>query len=117
MDTLIPIVRMFSSKFGLALACIYFLLAGWVTWVELHETGGGWINLRGMLSAIVTAPSQATLGTLLKSLGVKPVNFSDPGLGGYAQIVLHLLMTAFVIYLLGYGLEWGFRRLATGLRG
>ena len=107
---------LFASRFGYLLAVIYLVLGGRLIWTDLHSSGG-WINLRSMGTVLITAPSQVTLGYLMKAVGVKPVNFSDPGLGGYAQIILHLLVTAFVIYLLGYGLEWGFRRLATGLRG
>lgn len=105
-----------ASRFGYVLAVIYLLLAGRLIWTDLHASGG-WINLRSMGTVLVTAPSQVTLGYLMKALGIRPVNFSDPGFGGYAQIVLHLLVTAVVVYLLGYGLEWGARRVIAGIRG
>ncbi|MEO8296097.1 MAG: hypothetical protein ABI613_11330 [Gemmatimonadota bacterium] len=42
----------------------------WAVQEELRHSGGGWISLRGMMTAIITAPSQATLGELLTWLGV-----------------------------------------------
>ena len=99
------------------MALIYLVLAGWVVQDELRHTGGGWINLRGMGTTLVTAPSQMTFGYLLEFLGLKRVNFSSPGIAGYSQLVLHLLVTAAVVYLVGYGLEWAVRRLLTGGRG
>jgi hypothetical protein len=105
-----------ASRFGYVLAFTYLVLAGRLIWTDLHASGG-WINLRSMGTVLVTAPSQVTLGFLMKALGIRPINFSDPGFGGYAQIALHLLVTAAVVYLLGYGLEWGGRRLIAGIRG
>ena len=104
-----------ASRFGYVLAVIYLILAGRLIWTDIHASGG-WINLRSMGTVLVTAPSQVTLGYLMKAVGIRPVNFSDPGFGGYAQIILHLLVTAAVVYLLGYGLEWGVRRMLSGIR-
>ena len=104
-----------GSRFGYILAVLYLLLAGRLIWTDLHASGG-WINLRSMGTVLVTAPSQVTLGYLMKALGIRPINFSDPGVGGYTQIVLHLLVTAVVVYLIGYGLEWGGRRVIAGIR-
>ena len=80
-----------------------------IAWNEVRHTGGGWINLRGMLTAIATAPSQATLGTLLKKAGVK-VDYARLGAIDYAQIVLHVLATALLVYTLGWGAESLVRR-------
>jgi hypothetical protein len=103
------------SVTGTILAGIYLVIAGYVAQDEIRHTGGGWINLRGMGTFILTAPSQATLGNLLSWLGIPRVSYSDLGVLGYAQIVLHLLVTAGVVYLLGWGLEWvGRRVLASG---
>jgi hypothetical protein len=48
---------------------------------------------------------------------VKPVNLSKPGFSGYAQLVVHLLVSAIVVYFLGWGIEWGFRRILAGMHG
>jgi hypothetical protein len=106
-----------TSRFGFLLTLIYLAGAGWVVQDELRHTGGGWINLRGMGTTIVTAPSQATIGYLLQAFGVKRINFNEPGISGYAQLALHLLVTAAVVYLIGYGIEWGARRILVGTRG
>jgi hypothetical protein len=106
-----------TSRLGYFLTLIYLVGAGWVVQDELRHTGGGWINLRGMGTTIVTAPSQATIGYLLGLLGVKRISFNEPGFSGYAQLVLHLLVTAAVVYLIGYGLEWGVRRILLETHG
>jgi hypothetical protein len=77
---------------------------------ELRNTGGGWINLRGMGTTLVTAPSQVTFGVVLEWLGVPQINYSDPGLSSYCQLVLHVAVSAVAVYLLGYGIEWAMRR-------
>lgn len=99
------------SLTGGALALVYLIIAGYVAQDEVRHTGGGWINLRGMGTFLVTAPSQATLGNLLSWLGVPKVSYSELGVPGYAQIILHLLITAGFVYLLGCGLEWVVRRV------
>lgn len=78
---------------------------------ELRHSGGGWINLRGMGTAIVTAPSQVTLGWLLRTLGIPKVNFSEPRAADYLELVVHVLLTAMLIYLLVLGAELLLRRL------
>ncbi|MEO8138090.1 MAG: hypothetical protein ABI742_00510 [Gemmatimonadota bacterium] len=99
------------SLTGGVLAFIYLIIAGYVAQDEIRHTGGGWINLRGMGTFLVTAPSQATIGNLLSWFGVPKVSYAELGVLGYAQIILHLLVTAVLVYLLGYGLEWVVRRV------
>jgi hypothetical protein len=70
-----------------------------------------------MGTSLVTAPSQATIGYLLRFLGMKQVNFNEPGFSGFAQLVIHLLFSAAVVYFIGWGIEWGGRRLLMGMRG
>jgi hypothetical protein len=103
-------MKIYQSWLGATLALIYTSIAVYVVQDELRHTGGGWINLRGMGVMLVTAPSQATFGVVLEWLGVPRVDYSEPGLGGYSQLVLHVLVSAAVIYLLGYGIEWATRR-------
>lgn len=99
------------SPFGALLAVVYLVLACWVALHELRHTGGGWINLRGMGTTIVTAPSQATFGYVLRALGVPRVNYSEPGALGLSQLALHILVTAGVVYVLGAGIQRGARWL------
>jgi hypothetical protein len=99
-----------GSRLGLVLGAVYLLVGLYVVQDELRHTGGGWINLRGMGTTIVTAPSQLTLGALLRALGLPKVNFAGPGFPGYAELAAHLLLTTLVVYLVGSGLEWMARR-------
>jgi hypothetical protein len=103
-------LKIYQSWLGAILAVPYTAFAVYFVQDELRSTGGGWINLRGMGTTIITAPSQVTFGILLEWLGVPRVNFSDPGLLGYSQMVLHVAVTAAVFYFCGYGLEWATRR-------
>ena len=95
------------SRVGAGLAILYLAVALWVVQEELRHSGGGWISLRGMLTGIVTAPSQATLGTALRRLGVPRVDFGHPGAPGYAELAAHVLLTAALVYLVGCLLGWG----------
>lgn len=103
-------MRIYQSWLGAALGLLYTAAAVYVVRDELKNTGGGWINLRGMGVMIVTAPSQVTFGLALEWLGVPRINYSEPGLGGYGQLALHVLVSAAFVYLLGYGIEWAARR-------
>ena len=107
-------MRLLASRVGWTLAAIYLCGAIWIVQEELHYSGGGWISLRGMLAEIATVPSQVTLGTLLRGLGVPKVNYDHPGVVGYLQLLAHVLLTAGLIYLIGWGLEWVVRRLIQG---
>ena len=103
-------MKIYQSWLGAALALVYTAVAVYVVRDELRNTGGGWINLRGMGTMLVTAPSQVTLGLVLEGLGVPRVNYSEPGWGGYGQLALHVAVSAAAVYLLGYGVEWAARR-------
>jgi hypothetical protein len=103
-------MRFYHSWLGAILSLLYTAVAGYVVQGELRHTGGGWINLRGLGTALVTAPSQVTFGLLLEWLGVPRVNYSEPRLGGYSQLVLHVLVSAAAVFLAGCGVEWMARR-------
>jgi hypothetical protein len=103
-------VKIYQSWLGAILGLLYSAFAVYFVQEELRSTGGGWINLRGLGTAIITAPSQVTFGVVLEWLGVPRVDFSEPGLLGYSQLVLHVAVTAAVFYCCGYGLEWATRR-------
>ena len=97
------------SVTGAVLTAVYLCAAAWAVWADLQPSGGDWINLRGMLVAIATAPSQATLGVALRGLGLR-LDFSRLGAIDYAQIVLHVAVTALCVYTVGWGVEALVRR-------
>lgn len=99
------------SWVGAILGIVYVVAAVYVVQDELRHTGGGWINLRGLGTTLVTFPSQATFGVMLQALGVPRVNYPQPGVLGYGQLVFHVVVSACVVYLVGYGIEWTVRRL------
>lgn len=103
-------MRIYQSRLGTTLGLLYTAGASYVVQDELRNTSGGWITLRGMGTALVTAPSQVTFEVVLGWLGVPRVHYTEPGLGGYSQLVLHVAVSAATAYLLGYGLEWLTRR-------
>ncbi len=98
------------SWFAGSVTGVYLLLAGYVIQDELRRTGGGWINLRGMGTMLVTFPSYATLGTLLEWLGIPRINYADPRTGDFAQLAMHLLLSAVVVYAVALGLQLLVRR-------
>jgi hypothetical protein len=103
-------MKIYQSWLGAAFSLIYTAAAVYVVQDEVRHTGGGWINLRGLGTVLITAPSQLTLGAALRRLGVPQVNFAEPGVSGYAQLTTHVLVSALVIYLIGYAVEWALRR-------
>ena len=103
-------MKIYQSWLGAIMALLYTCAAVYVVQDELRNTGGGWINLRGMGTTLITAPSQLTFGIALEYLGVPRVNYAEPGFGSYAQLALHVTMSALAVYLLGYGVEWATRR-------
>jgi hypothetical protein len=99
------------SSTGLACAALYLAVAVYVVQDELRHTHGGWINLRGMGTTLVTAPSQITVGWVLRGLGVPKVDFDRPGVRGSLELGVHVLVTAGLVYLLGAGVEALVRRI------
>ena len=98
------------SWVAVALTVGYLVLAVGIAQDEVRNSHGGWIDLRGIGTVVVTFPSQIVLGFLLKLLGVSDVNYADPGFAGYAQIALHILVTAVIVYVVGAGLHFLFRK-------
>ncbi|HEX8472761.1 MAG TPA: hypothetical protein VF666_01885 [Pyrinomonadaceae bacterium] len=104
-------MKFYQSRLGALLSLLYVALAVYVVQDELRYTGGGWINLRGLGTMLVTFPSQITFGLALEWLGVPRVNYAEPGIVGYSQLALHVLVSAVVVYLFGYVLELVVKRL------
>jgi len=102
-------MRFSLSWLGYAFAAAYVVFAIPFIHRALHATGG-WISLKGLDVAIATIPSSFTFGFLFDALGWK-VNYFEPGVPGYLQIAFHVLVTAFVAYAIGFGIEWLVRRL------
>ena len=99
-----------KSWLGYALAAAYVAFAIPFIHRALNATGG-WISLKGLDVAIATIPSSFTFGLLFETLGWR-ANYSDLGVLGYAEIAFHVLVTAAVVYAIGYGIERALRRLA-----
>lgn len=95
-----------QSWLGGVLALVYLLVAGYITQDEVRHSHGGWINLRGFGTNVVTAPSQLLLGPLLKAFKVPKVTYAHLGWLSYGQLVLHILVTATMLYFLGAGVHW-----------
>jgi len=109
-------VSIFKSWVGSVLTLLYLCLAVFIAQDEVRNSHGGWINLRGFGTVIVTAPSQILLGSVLKMVGVSDVNYADLGFSDYAQISLHILVTAFIVYFIGAGLHFLGRKLTRAVR-
>jgi hypothetical protein len=103
-------MKIYQSWLGVALSLLYTAAASYVVQDELRHTGGGWINLRGLGVLLATLPSQVMFGVFLEWVGVPQVNYSEPGLAGYSQLVLHVAVSAVTVYLVGYGIERAGRR-------
>lgn len=99
-------MSLFRSWLGGALTAVYLVLAIYIAQDEVRSAHGGWINLRGFGTVLVTAPSQIVFGSVLKMLGVAEVNYADLGFSDYSQIALHILVTASLVYLVGTGLQF-----------
>lgn len=102
-------MKPYRSRLGAALALLYTALAVYVVRVDLRDPGPGF-NLQGFATILVTAPSQVTFRAALEGLGLPPVDYAEPELAGYAQLVFHVAVSAGAVYLVGYGLEWAARR-------
>lgn len=96
---------------GLALALFHCSLTCWVWRAEERNHHGGFINLNGFGTMLLSAPSWLTLGWLLRRVGVPRPRWHEPGLGGRVEIGAHVLATSGLVYLLGWLLE----RLATAV--
>jgi hypothetical protein len=103
-------MRFYQSWLGYVLAGVYIAAAIPFIHRALNATGG-WISLKGLDIALATIPSSFTFGLMFEALGWRP-NYSDLGVLGYLEIAFHVLVTAAVVYAIGYGIEWAVRRLS-----
>ena len=99
----------FKSWLGYAFAGVYVVIAIPMIYHAFHVTGG-WISLRRLDVAIITFPSSFTIGLLLDALGFRP-SYTQPTVLTYLDIGFHVVVTAAMLYALGYGIEWVGRRL------
>ena len=98
-------MRLPRSWFAAVLALLYTVAATYVTQDEIRHAHGGWINLRGFGTVLITAPSQILVAPVLKFFGVPKVNYADLGFADYSQLVLHVLASATIVYMLGVTLH------------
>jgi hypothetical protein len=85
---------------------LYLILAIYIAQDEVRNSHGGWINLRGFGTVLVTAPSQVLLSPVLHVFGVSGVNYAELGFGDCAQIALHILATAIIVYFVAAGIHF-----------
>jgi len=90
---------------GLVFALLHFAGTCWVWRNEEQNRHGGFINLNGFGTMLLSAPSWLTLGWLLRRLGVPKPRWHERGLGGRLEIGAHVLVTSGLVYLLGWLLE------------
>ncbi len=109
-------MSLLRSWVGGALTALYLILAIYIAQDEVRNSHGGWINLRGFGTVVVTAPSQILLGPILKMIGVGEVNYADLGFADYSQIALHILVTACIVYLIGAGLQFLWLKIRRAVR-
>lgn len=64
-------MKIYQSWPGAVLSLLYMAMAMDIGQEELRDTSGGWINLRGMGTMIVTAPSQVTCRIVLEWFGAR----------------------------------------------
>ena len=93
------------SRVAGVLALVYFLAATYITQDEVRHSHGGWINLRGFGTVIITAPSQLLLGPVLKAIGVSDVKYADLKFADYALLATHVVVSAIIVYLIIAGLH------------
>ena len=107
-----PLLR---SWLAWTFATTYVLIAAFVIQWEVRNTGGGFINLRALGTNAVTAPSQLILGPVFRAFGVPAIDIDDPKPSGYIQLGVHVLVTAAIVYALGWGVEWWVRRALSAI--
>ena len=93
------------SRVAGVLALVYAFAATYITQDEVRHSHGGWINLRGFGTGIITAPSQLLLGPVLKAIGVSDVNYADLKFADYALLATHVVVSAIIVYLIIAGLH------------
>lgn len=104
------------SWIGGLLALVYTVAAAYVTQDEIRHSHGGWINLRGFGTTLITAPSQILVGPVLKFFGVPAINYANLGFVAYSQFAIHILFSAAVVYLLGAAVHTIGRRTVNFVR-
>ena len=98
-------VSLLRSRVGGVLALVYAILATYITQDEVRHSHGGWINLRGFGTVLITAPSQLLLGPVLKAIGVSDVNYADLKFADYALLAIHVIVSAIIVYFIIAGLH------------
>jgi hypothetical protein len=82
------------SRFGGTLAALYTAFAVWMVIEERTTKAGGWITLRGMASALITAPVSFPMEMLGWKLDYRRT----------LDMALAIFICAALVYLLGVGL-------------
>lgn len=109
-------MRLPKSWIAGVVAVVYALAATYVTQDEVRHSHGGWINLRGFGTVLITAPSQIVVAPVLKAVGVPEIDYARLGFIDYGQLAAHILVSAAIVYLVVAGLHQVAVRLARAVR-
>ena len=93
------------SRVAGVLALVYACAATYITQDEVRHSHGGWINLRGFGTTLITAPSQLLVGPVLKAFGVSDVNYADLQFADYALLATHVIVSAIIVYFIIAGVH------------
>jgi hypothetical protein len=96
---------------GLIPALIYVAVAVGIVAQEFNCGGGLDINLCGIGTALITAPSQIVLGNLFSRMGWE-INFMHSlDIVDVTLLTIHIGFSALFVGLAGYGFGWIVRRV------
>jgi hypothetical protein len=107
-----------KSIVGAVLAAVYLVIAVWVAIEDLHS-GGGFFNLRGLATYLVTFPVSFPFFKLLAIIGADESRFSIPlkySLANVTMLAAFISVCTALVYVLGTVIEFGFRKLMIGQR-
>jgi hypothetical protein len=107
-----------KSILGAVLAAAYLVIAVWVAIEDLHGSGG-FFNLRGLATYLVTFPVSFPFFKVLAIVGADESRFSIPlrySLATVTMLTVFISLCTALIYLLGAVIEFGFRKLMIGRR-
>jgi hypothetical protein len=97
---------------GIGPALLYIAVAITIVSKEFNCFGGLDINICGLGTALITAPSYFTLGLLFRSIGWQ-IDFTGagPDIVDIVQLTIHIALCALLVFLLGYAFGWAVRKL------
>lgn len=106
-----------KSILGAVLAGAYLVIAVWVAIADLRS-GGGFFNLRGLATYLVTFPVSFPFFKVLAIVGADESRFStlNYSLATVTMLTVFIGLCTALAYVLGAVIEFGFRILMIGRR-